>query len=111
MPSSSVRFASFNCMSADFDRLEEICEAMHDEGVDASSTSMHMKYTALDFANWAKERGVARAQEMAAFLARNGVDEEHRGQIVEELFSKCDTDQNGYIEIAEFTGQYVDTMD
>ena len=43
---------------------------VHDEGVDASSTSMHMKYTALDFANWAKERGVAGAQEVAAFLAQ-----------------------------------------
>ena len=50
-------------------------------------------------------------EEMAAFLAKKGVDEEHRGQIVEELFSKCDADGNGLIDIAEFTQQYADTMD
>ena len=43
---------------------------VHDEGVDARSTSMHMKYTALDFANWATERGVAGAREVAAYLAQ-----------------------------------------
>lgn len=48
---------------------------------------------------------------MSEFLARKGVDEEHRGQIVEELFSKCDIDGNGCIDIQEFTGQYADTMD
>lgn len=28
--------------------------------------------------------------EMSTFLAKKGIDEEHRLQIVDELFSKCD---------------------
>ena len=46
---------------------------------------------------------------MAEFLAKKGVDEEHRGQIVDELFSKCDMDANGKIELAEFVSHYVTT--
>ena len=38
-------------------------------------------------------------QEMSEFLATKGIDEEHRGQIVEELFSKCDIDGDGRIDI------------
>ena len=48
---------------------------------------------------------------MAQFLARKGIDEEHRTQIIDELFSKCDIDGDGYIDIGEFTQQYTDTMD
>lgn len=47
--------------------------------------------------------------EMLSWLAKNGVDEEHRAQIVEELFSKCDMDKNGTVEINEFTEEYIDT--
>lgn len=47
--------------------------------------------------------------EMTNFLAKKGIDEEHRHQIVEELFSKCDTDYSGKIEIGEFVEHYVDT--
>ena len=50
-------------------------------------------------------------EEMGEFLSRKGIDEEHRGQIIEELFSKCDVDGNGRIDVKEFTGQYADTMD
>ena len=46
---------------------------------------------------------------MAEFLAKKGVDEEHRGQIVDELFSKCDMDANGRIDLAEFVSHYVTT--
>ena len=44
---------------------------------------------------------------MNDFLARKGVNEEHRDQIIDELFSKCDTDQNGKIELKEFVQHYV----
>ena len=46
---------------------------------------------------------------MNDYLARKGVDEEHRDQIVEELFSKCDSDANGFIDLQEFVQQYVMT--
>ena len=48
-------------------------------------------------------------EEMASFLASKGIDEEHRGQIVDELFSKCDADGNGRIELSEFVAHYVST--
>ena len=31
-------------------------------------------------------------EEMLIFLAKKQIDEDHRGQIVDELFSKCDVD-------------------
>ena len=43
--------------------------------------------------------GKIEREEMAEFLSKKGVDEEHRGQIVDELFSKCDMDANGRIEL------------
>ena len=53
--------------------------------------------------------GKIEREEMAEFLAKKGVDEEHRGQIVDELFSKCDVDANGKIDLAEFVSHYVTT--
>lgn len=47
--------------------------------------------------------------EMMTFLAQKGVPEEHRKEIVEELFSKCDQDMNGEIDIDEFVAHYIDT--
>jgi predicted nuclease with TOPRIM domain len=47
--------------------------------------------------------------EMLDFLAKNGVDEDHRVQIVDELFNKCDADGNGYVDIGEFVNEYIDT--
>jgi calcium-dependent protein kinase len=47
--------------------------------------------------------------EMDFFLKSRGVDEDHRLQIVEELFSKCDEDHSGRIELNEFVDHYVDT--
>ena len=47
--------------------------------------------------------------EMDAFLAKQGIDDEHRQQIVDELFDKLDQDQNGRIELNEFSAQYVST--
>lgn len=55
--------------------------------------------------------GMVTKDEMNDFLSRKGIDEEHRGQIVDELFSKCDMDQNGLIDVSEFTTQYASTMD
>lgn len=46
---------------------------------------------------------------MNNFLRNRGVDDDHRAQILEELFSKCDEDSNGRIEIDEFVSFYVDT--
>lgn len=48
---------------------------------------------------------------MLRFLAKNGVDEEHRVQIVEELFAKCDKDGNGTVDIEEFVEEYIFTKD
>ena len=47
--------------------------------------------------------------EMDDFLSRRGIDDEHRQQIVDELFDKLDQDQNGRIELSEFSEQYVST--
>lgn len=47
--------------------------------------------------------------EMDRYLAQQGLDEEHRYQIVDELFEKCDKDGNQRIELAEFSGLYVST--
>jgi Ca2+-binding EF-hand superfamily protein len=47
--------------------------------------------------------------EMNFFLKSRGVDEDHRLQIVEELFSKCDEDHSGKIELNEFVDHYLDT--
>ena len=46
---------------------------------------------------------------MDFFLAQRGIEDEHRAQIVEEIFEKIDTDQNGYVDIGEFSFQYVST--
>jgi Ca2+-binding EF-hand superfamily protein len=57
------------------------------------------------------KNGVGRVDrnEMNNFLRNRGVDDDHRAQILEELFSKCDEDSNGRIEIDEFVSFYVDT--
>ena len=47
--------------------------------------------------------------EMDTFLSRQGIDDEHRSQIVDELFDKLDKDANGRIDLAEFSQQYVST--
>lgn len=47
--------------------------------------------------------------EMDAFLKKQGIDDEHRQQIVEELFNKLDNDANGRIDLEEFSAQYVST--
>lgn len=45
--------------------------------------------------------------EMNEFLRGRGIDDEHRTQIVDELFSKCDSDGNNRIELDEFVGHYI----
>jgi len=47
--------------------------------------------------------------EMDNFLAQKGIDDEHRGQIVDEIYEKLDQDQNGHVDLTEFTGQYIST--
>lgn len=46
---------------------------------------------------------------MDEFLARSGIDDEHRQQIVDELFEKLDRDADGSVDLQEFTGQYITT--
>ena len=46
---------------------------------------------------------------MMAFLAQKGIDEDHRGQIVDELFSKCDANNDGDVQIKEFVDYYIIT--
>lgn len=45
---------------------------------------------------------------MLNFLAKRNVDEEHRIQIVDELFDKCE-DFNGFVDLDEFTNEYLST--
>lgn len=53
--------------------------------------------------------GMLSRDEMLTFLAKRNVDEEHRIQIVDELFDKCDKDGNGFVDIREFTDEYLST--
>ena len=46
---------------------------------------------------------------MDAFLGGQGIDDEHRNQIIDELFDKLDKDANGRISLSEFSEQYVQT--
>ena len=39
--------------------------------------------------------GYVDKNEMMMVLAQKGIDEDHRGQIVDELFSKCDLNNDG----------------
>ena len=43
---------------------------VREDGIDVCSTSENQGFTALDFANWAHEKGVAGAKDVAAFLAQ-----------------------------------------
>ena len=45
-------------------------------------------------------------RELDRFLMSKGVEEGHRQTIVEELFVKCDEDQNGLIDLDEFVKHY-----
>jgi len=40
---------------------------------------------------------------MDYYLAQRGIDDEHRSQIVDEIFEKLDRDQNGLVDLSEFT--------
>lgn len=53
--------------------------------------------------------GMVDRNEMDAFLSTKGIDDEHRTQIVDELFDKLDKDVSGKIDLAEFSQQYVST--
>ena len=46
---------------------------------------------------------------MDAYLAQRGIDDEHRSQIVDEIFEKLDQDQDGHVDLTEFTQQYIST--
>jgi Ca2+-binding EF-hand superfamily protein len=47
--------------------------------------------------------------EMLFFLEQSGVDEEHRVQIVQELFNTCDPDGNGFVDLNEYANEYLKT--
>lgn len=53
--------------------------------------------------------GQVSKQEMLTFLAEKHVDEEHRTQIVDELFSVCDINGSGYVDLNEFSMEYLKT--
>lgn len=53
--------------------------------------------------------GLVDKNEMLIFLAKKGIDEDHRGQIVDELFSKCDQNNDGEVQIEEFVNYYIIT--
>ena len=46
---------------------------------------------------------------MNNFLASKGIDEDHRMQIIDVVFSACDLDGNGFIELDEFIGHFITT--
>lgn len=48
-------------------------------------------------------------KEMDYYLAQKGIDDEHRSQIVDEIFEKLDRDQNDCVDLDEFSEQYVST--
>ena len=66
---------------------------------------LRQEFNAID----ANGDGKVDRDEMDNFLARQGIDDEHRSQIVEELFEKLDNDANGRIDLDEFSQQYVMT--
>lgn len=66
---------------------------------------MRQEFAAID----SNGDGKVDRDEMDNFLARQGIDDEHRSQIVEELFEKLDNDANGRIDLDEFSQQYVMT--
>ena len=68
-------------------------------------TRLRMEFQAID----ANNDGRVDRDEMDAYLAQQGIDEEHRIQIVDELFDKCDKDGNNRIDLDEFTTLYVQT--
>ena len=47
--------------------------------------------------------------EMDVFLREKGLDDQHRGQIIDLVFSACDADRNGTIEMNEFVEHYIST--
>ena len=47
--------------------------------------------------------------EMDYYLANRGIDDEHRSQIVDEIFEKLDRDDDGMVDLVEFSEQYVST--
>ncbi len=53
--------------------------------------------------------GYVDKNEMLVFLGQKGIDEDYRGQIVDELFSKCDKNGDGDVQISEFVDYYLDT--
>ena len=48
-------------------------------------------------------------EEMNNFLARKGIDEEHRLQIIDVVFQAVDLDDSGLIELHEFIGHFLNT--
>lgn len=59
---------------------------------------LRMEFNAIDIDG----DGRVDKQEMDRFLAKKGIDADHRQEIVDELFNKCDADHNGRIELDEF---------
>jgi Ca2+-binding EF-hand superfamily protein len=65
---------------------------------DQEVRKLRMEFNAIDIDG----DGRVDKQEMYIFLAKKGIDEDHRQEIVDELFNKCDQDLSGKIEINEF---------
>ena len=52
--------------------------------------------------------GRVERKEMINFLTKKNIDADHRDEIVDEIFRKCDIDGNGFIELEEFVQHYLD---
>lgn len=46
--------------------------------------------------------------EMINFLTKKNIEADHRDEIVDEIFRKCDADGNGFIDLQEFVRHYLD---
>lgn len=67
-------------------------------------TKIRAEFASMD----SKGGGMVQRDDMLNFLAKRNVDEEHRIQIVDELFDKCE-DFNGFVDLDEFTNEYLST--
>ena len=66
---------------------------------------LRMEFEAID----ENKDGRVDRDEMNNYLAQQGIDEDHRIQIIDELFEKADLDGNNRIDLDEFSALYIDT--
>ena len=71
----------------------------------SESMRLRLEFDAID----ENKDGRVDREEMNNYLADQGIDEDHRIQIIDELFEKADLDGNNRIDLDEFSALYIDT--